>query len=208
SRVLDNDIIFIIVSTPSLPDGKYDHSQVDSVIDKLIQLGRQDKIKDLVICCTTMPEYCDSVQRKLDNYNYRVSYNPEFIAQGTIIYNQQYPDMVLIGEADTKAGEILVNIYSNLVRNKPHYARLSRTEAEICKIALNCFLTTKISYANMVGDVLLKSGFNPEDVLNAIGSDSRVGNKYLKWGYGFGGPCFPRDNRAFAIYAEQIGVDP
>ena len=72
----------------------------------------------------------------------------------------------------------------------------------------NCFLTTKISYANQVGQVMIKDGMESEVdiVLNAIGSDSRIGTKYLGFGFGFGGPCFPRDNRAFAAYAQSVGV--
>ena len=85
---------------------------------------------------------------------------------------------------------------------------MSAKAAEITKIAVNCFLTTKISYANMLGQVLYKSGLEDEivDVLRAIGSDSRIGNKYLNFGFGFGGPCFPRDNRAFGKYAEKVGI--
>ena len=86
---------------------------------------------------------------------------------------------------------------------------MSTKAAELTKIAVNCFLTTKISYANMIGQVLSLSGMSDEidTVLNAIGSDARIGKKYLGFGFGFGGPCFPRDNRAFAAYAQQIGVE-
>ena len=84
---------------------------------------------------------------------------------------------------------------------------MSRTEAEICKISLNCFLTTKISFANMIGDIILRAGGSPEAVLSAIGADSRVGTRYLGYGYGYGGPCFPRDNRALALYAKDLGID-
>ena len=86
---------------------------------------------------------------------------------------------------------------------------MSTKAAELTKIAVNCYLTTKISYANMVGEVLSLSNMDDEinTVLKAIGSDSRVGNKYLGFGFGFGGPCFPRDNRAFASYAQKIGVE-
>ena len=86
---------------------------------------------------------------------------------------------------------------------------MSAKAAELTKIAVNCFLTTKISYANMIGQVLSLSGMSDEigTVLNAIGSDARIGKKYLGFGFGFGGPCFPRDNRAFAAYAQQIGVE-
>ena len=86
---------------------------------------------------------------------------------------------------------------------------MSTKAAEITKIAVNCFLTTKISYANMLGQVLTLSGMEDEidNVLKSIGSDDRIGKKYLKYGFGFGGPCFPRDNRAFASYASKVGID-
>ena len=86
---------------------------------------------------------------------------------------------------------------------------MSTKAAEVTKIAVNCFLTTKISYANMIGQVLSKSNMDDEidTVLKSIGSDSRIGTKYMGFGFGFGGPCFPRDNRAFASYAKKVGVE-
>ena len=155
-----------------------------------------------------MPGYCNSVQAKLDRFKsgYVVSYNPEFIAQGSILHDQAYPDMILIGEGSKEAGDILQEMYENMTLNKPKINRMSPIEAEITKIGLNCFLTTKISFANMIGDIVSFAGGNPDRVLSAIGSDSRVGKKYIGYGYGYGGPCFPRDNRALAIYASDIGV--
>ena len=207
-RALESDILFVMVATPSLPDGTYDHTQVESVASQLMALGRQDRRKDFIIGCTTMPGYSQTLAEKLEPFNYKVSYNPEFIAQGTIIKDQQYPDMVLIGEADEKAGDILESITRDVVENEPRYCRMTPTEAEITKIALNCFLTTKIAYANMVGDVAEASGCRHEKILGAIGEDSRIGKKYLRYGFGFGGPCFPRDNRAFGVHAERVGVYP
>jgi UDP-glucose 6-dehydrogenase len=86
---------------------------------------------------------------------------------------------------------------------------MSTTAAELVKLAVNCFLTTKISYANMVGEVMTLAGLEDEisTVLTAIGDDSRVGRKYLNYGYGFGGPCLPRDNRSFAAYAKKLGLE-
>ena len=86
---------------------------------------------------------------------------------------------------------------------------MSATAAELVKLAVNCFLTTKISYANMVGEVLALSGRSDEidGVLKAIGSDSRIGKKFLNFGYGYGGPCLPRDNRSFAACAKKLGLD-
>lgn len=199
-----SDLLFVIVATPSLENGRYDHSQVDSVVSSLSKFGVQDN-KELIICCTTMPTYCDSLQDRVRDLGYTVTYNPEFIAQGTILRDQSRPDMVLIGEGSKKIGDALEEMYHVMTDNNPRICRMSRTEAEICKISLNCFLTTKISFANMVGDIAIANGLPPQNILDAIGSDTRIGNKYLRHGYGYGGPCFPRDNRALAIFANDIG---
>jgi nucleotide sugar dehydrogenase len=204
--VLSADVIFVVVQTPSLSNGAYDHSYIDDVVSKLVNIGKQNQMKHLVISCTTMPGYCDKVHNTLQNYNYEVSYNPEFIAQGTIIRNMFEPDMVLIGEASKEAGDIIENIYSTLCKTNHKVCKMTRTEAEITKIALNSFITTKIAFANMIGDLVDSVNGNPDIVLNAIGSDSRVGNKCLKYGYGFGGPCFPRDNRALGVYGDYKAV--
>ena len=200
-----SNILFIVVATPSLPDGRYDHSQVEGLVKNLENHGYNNETKDFVVCCTTMPGYCDSISQRLEDLNYRVSYNPEFIAQGTILRDQENPDMVLIGEADIEAGDLLEEIYSAHTRSNPRICRMSPLEAEITKISLNCFLTTKIAFANMIGDIAITSGADPDVILEAIGSDSRIGNKYLRYGFGYGGPCFPRDNRALAMYASDIG---
>ena len=207
SKSLEADVIFVVVSTPSTSEWKYDHTQVEQVADELIKLGKQDTRKDLVINCTTFPGYIDTLQEKLKEYNYAVSYNPEFIAQGTIINDQLNCDSVLIGEADKLAGDKIEKIYRDLCESSPYYNRMTCTEAELVKLATNCFLTTKISFANMVGDIANRLNCNGDVVLKAVGTDSRIGAKYIKPGYGFGGPCFPRDNRALAKCADELGID-
>ena len=205
SAVNHSNVLFVVVATPSLANGRYDHSQVETLCDKLEELGVQDEEKHLVLCCTVMPGYSDTIAERMSSLNYTVSYNPEFIAQGTILRDQREPDMVLIGEGSNLAGDLLEEIYFKHTDTLPHICRMSRTEAEITKISLNCFCTTKIAFANMIGDIVVKSGGDPNVVLNAIGSDSRVNHKYLGYGFGYGGPCFPRDNRALSIYAKDIG---
>jgi UDPglucose 6-dehydrogenase len=209
SEVLDKcDIIFIMVATPSLPNGKYDHSSVDKVIDEAISIIKTplEKPKYLIIGCTVMPGYCQSIYDKLAKYNMHLVYNPEFIAQGDIVNGQLNPDIVLIGESDIKVGDIVENIHRSIITNNAKICRMGLTEAEITKIALNCFCTIKITYANMIGDLACKVKANPDIILNAIGQDSRIGNKYLKYGDGFGGVCFPRDNRALNIFANENNV--
>ncbi len=207
-QVLNNKIIFITVATPSLSSGKYDHSQIEKTIEQIAKRGFQKEKKYLIINCTTMPQYCFNLQKRIKQFNYEICYNPEFIAQGTIMKDQTNPDMVLVGCESEEIYVLLSEIYSKICISKPSFHKMNTTEAEIMKIALNCFLTTKISYANMVGDIAKKINCDPDVILKAIGSDSRIGNKYLKYGYGFGGPCFPRDNRAFGLFCEENGIYP
>lgn len=196
--------IFIMVATPSLPDGGYDHSQVDRVAERLKTIVEPSIKRHLYIGCTTMPGYCGQLAEELAPFGLTVSYNPEFIAQGDIIKNQLRPDQVLIGEANAEVGERLESIYRKMVLNQPVYCRMDPLSAEIAKLATNCFLTTKISFANSIGDLAVKAGADPAKILSAVGSDSRIGGKYLGYGYGFGGPCFPRDNRALGKFGEQL----
>ena len=201
-----SDLLFVLVATPSLPSGRYDHSQLDSLVVSLEDLGRQEKEKHFIVGCTPMPGYCESIKEKLNSLNYTVSYNPEFIAQGTILKNQEKPDMVLIGEASKEAGDLIQEVYEKHTLNEPIFCRMTPIEAEITKISLNCLLITKISFANMVGDIVLSSGGDPKTVLDAISADGRIEPKYLGYGFGYGGPCFPRDNRALSLYALDLGL--
>ncbi len=201
----DQDItmFFIMVATPSTPEGRYDHSQIDSVLENIIANGVQSTKKHIVISCTTMPGYCDRAADKIAPYNYTLTYNPEFIAEGNIIQDQQFPDQILIGEHHTEAGDQVADVYNAICRNQPAFCRMKPLSAEICKIATNCFLTTKISFANSIGDLATKVGGEPDKILDAIGSDSRIGKQYMKYGYGFGGSCFPRDNKALSLYGDE-----
>ncbi len=205
-------LIFVVVATPSTPEGGYNHYQIERIAEELMQRGvrvkrvnnsknQQSMQRHLVVMCTTMPGYTDTLAERMKPYLYTVSYNPEFIAQGSIIHNQVYPDQVLIGEHSSEVGEMIKEIYKRMCRSTPVYCQMTRLSAEICKLATNCFLTTKISFANAIGDLAKQVGAEPEKILEAIGTDSRIGNKYLKYGFGFGGPCFPRDNRALNMYA-------
>ena len=210
-RVIDEcDIIFTLVATPSLEDGSYDVSAVWKVVEDFQQIDGMLNGKSLVVGCTTNPGDCEEFQKRLEIGGVSVYYNPEFIAQGSIIKDLQHADMVLVG-GDGKHVPVLRDIYEKiqLGYSIPNIHFMSTKAAELTKIAVNCFLTTKVSYANQVGQVMIKDGLEDEvnTVLNAIGSDTRIGRKYLGFGFGFGGPCFPRDNRAFASYARGVGVD-
>jgi UDPglucose 6-dehydrogenase len=202
-----SDVIFITLRTESMPNGKYDHSQIEKFLEDLIKLGRCEEKKDLVICSNVCPGYSNEVNDRLKDLNYKVSFNPEWVAQGDILFNQAYPDLVVIGEADKDSGDKIEKIYKDICKNNSEIHRMDRLSAEITKIGLNCFLTTKLSYANMIGEIAITSGVNPDPILKAIGTDSRINNKYFKYGFGYGGPCFPRDVRALTYYSDKIGID-
>ena len=209
-EVIDEcDLIYTLVSTPSLSDGSYDVSSVWNVVKDFSDVASK---KYFVVGCTVNPGDCEEFKKQLPK-NVKIFYNPEFIAQGTIINDLRNADMVLLGH-DSELGSnnpIISDIrklYQKIQTSRAIVCTMSTTAAEITKIAVNCFLTTKISYANMLGDVLAMAGCGDEivGVLDSIGADTRIGRKYLNYGLGYGGPCLPRDNRAFAAFAKKLGI--
>jgi len=195
--ILTCDIVFIMTNTPSKSTGEFNHEQINSVLDDLKYFSNL-----IVICSTVMPGYCDSLN------DTRIIYSPQFVAQGSIIENQKSPDIVLIGHKNKEGLETIKSIYRKLYTNTPVYKSMDWLSAEITKLALNCYITTKISFANMLGDICNVLGANSKEVLSAIGSDSRVGSKCFSYGYGYGGPCFPRDNKAFINFTKLHKIEP
>jgi nucleotide sugar dehydrogenase len=208
-QVIDEcDLIYTLVATPSLEDGSYDVSDVWRVVDDFQDITVK---KYFVIGCTTNPGDCDLFKKQLPS-NVKVFYNPEFIAQGSIINDLRTADMVLLGVDPFANNDNVISdirkLYEKIQTTRAIVCSMSTTAAEITKIAINCFLTTKISYANMLGDVLHHAGCGDEvsSVLSTVGTDSRIGRKYLGYGFGYGGPCLPRDNRSFAAFAKKVGL--
>lgn len=205
-----SDVIFTFVQTPSNEDGGYNHINIDNIITEFEFLTKKIDLsnKIFVVGSTTMPNYVSGISEKLNKFGVRVCYNPEFIAQGEIIKGLEYADMVLIGADSDFASDKLKEIYRKIMKVDPTFNVMSTTAAEITKISINCYLTTKISFANMIGEISNNSGVIDEtnSILKAIGDDTRIGNKYLKFGYGFGGPCLPRDNRALGKHIQNIGL--
>ena len=207
---------FVIVPTPSDETGEYSLefvlSAVEDIGKKLSQLIFKSHI--IVIVSTVMPgdtegrifqKLYESVGSNIDKIS--ICYSPEFIALGSVIHNLQNPDTILIGQPDEKIGDKLQTLLLSIVLNKPKVLRMKIIEAEIAKIAINSYVTTKISFSNQISEICEKVlGTSSVNVLDAIGSDSRIGQSYLKQGTSYGGPCFPRDNKAFAKFASNIGV--
>lgn len=197
------ELVFIAVDTPTAEGGGYDHSRIDSVLEELFRLEPWRTRVELALVCTTFPGYCDSKSALAGSHSYALSYNPGFIAQGSILRDQQLPDQILIGEADILAGDKLESVHRAMCLNQPAIHRMTPLSAEVAKLATNCALTMKIAFANAIGDLASTVGAQPERILAAIGADSRIGNKFFQYGFGYGGPCFARDNRALDLFAQR-----
>lgn len=211
--ILNSDITFIITPTPSRPNGYFSLEFIKAAAEDIAKsLKNKKQYHLIVIVSTIMPGSTNEIKKILElktdkvcGRDFGLCYNPEFIALGSVIYNLLNPDFILIGESDKKAGDLLQKFYKEFCDNKPKIARMNFVNAELTKISVNTYITTKISYANMLSEICEKlPGGNIDVVTNAIGLDSRIGSKYLKGGSAFGGPCFPRDNVAFISLAKKL----
>ena len=208
---------FIVVPTPSDASGAFSNDYVLQAVEKLgSALARRSEYHVVAITSTVMPGSMDGpIRETLERTSGRtvgtdvgLCYNPEFIALGSVIDNMLEPDFTLIGESDQRAGAFVASVYNSVCSNNPPVRRMSFVNAELTKIAVNTYVTTKISYANMLADLCDRlPGADADVVATAVGSDSRIGRKYLRGAIGYGGPCFPRDNVAFSALAARLGAN-
>ena len=213
--VLNSDVSFVVVPTPSLENGSFSTEYVSAVAAEIGSILRQKGDYHLiVITSTVLPGDTSSIVRLIEKTSgkrcggdFGVCYNPDFIALGSVVRDFLNPDLILVGESDERAGTILEGIHRRLVENSPNIHRMNFHNAELTKIALNSYCTLKITFANSLAELCERlPGGDVEVVTRALGDDTRIGRKYLKGGLSYGGPCFPRDNRAIAFSAERFGV--
>jgi len=191
STIVPGSICIILVNTPTCLAG-YDHSMLENSLKNSATGGQAYTI----ITSTVQPGFCD--RQTAPN----LVYNPLFVQIGNVLENLRGVTDVLVGAREIPGG--LVEFYASLFGNAKMHT-MAYKAAEVAKLALNSFITMKISFANMIGDALRTCGQDAEPALKFIGSDSRVGSKCLKYGWGYGGPCFPRDNRALSTFLREVG---
>lgn len=211
-----SELSFVIVPTPSGPGGAFSNRFViDAVRHIGAALRRDDHYHVVNITSTVMPgstggeirAALEAASGRKVGVDVGLTYNPEFIALGSVVRDLLHPDMVLIGESDARAGDVLEGAYRLTVPEGTPVQRMNWVSAELTKIAVNTFVTTKISYANMIAELCERlPGADVDVVTKALGRDSRIGSKYLKGALGYGGPCFPRDNVALATLARSLGL--
>lgn len=214
--VRETEATFIIVPTPSDPDGRFSMRYVLDAAEKIgAALRKKNQWHVVVLSSTVMPgstggkllPALEASSGKKCGEDFGLCYNPEFIALGSVIRDMLNPDMILIGESDSRSGDLLEALYTGVCESNPRIQRMNYVNAELTKLSVNTYVTTKISYANMLAQVCeTLPGADVDVVTSAIGCDSRIGKKYLKGALGYGGPCFPRDNVAFSALARANGV--
>lgn len=215
AAVRNSDVTFISVPTPSEPSGAF---SLRCVLEACRTIGEALRLKSefhlIVLRSTVMPgatggevqSILEQTSGKTCGIDFGLCYNPEFIALGKAISDFLNPALVLVGESDPRSGELLIHLYQQFWENKPPVVRTKFVNAELAKIALNTFVTTKISFANMLARLCEQlPGADVETVASTLGLDSRIGPRYLKGAISYGGPCFPRDNRALVALARGVG---
>lgn len=199
--ISESDIIFTFEDTNPSLDGNIDTSVVFETANQFFTASQLDIViyeKKFVICTTTNPGDVEQIQKKLDMFNIQVAYHPNFSENGEIVDNLKNSDMILIGTDHQKISDDIISIYRKIKKKTVDVFVMSMKSAEITKLAISSFVSLKNTYANMIGDLMTNLGVKKDInlVLKAVGSDSRIGGKELKYSFGFGGPILPRDNKA------------
>jgi UDPglucose 6-dehydrogenase len=211
-------VSFVIVPTPNSKKGAFSLQYAGRAFKEIGSAIAEKKTYHLVVLTSTLlpgsTRYgllplLEKDSGKKCGQDFGLCYSPEFIALGSIINDFLNPDFTLIGEFDERSGRLLEECYARIMLNKPPCKRMSIENAELTKIALNTFVTTKITYANFLAELCERiPGGDVDVVTDAIGADSRIGHKYFTGALGYGGPCFPKDNAALSFIANKLGINP
>ena len=211
--ILAADISFIVVPTPSRSDGSFETEYAVNCAKEIGNaLRAHTKYHVVVLTSTLLPGDCrrhiiteiEAASGKQCGTDFGFCYSPEFIALGTVVQDLLNPDYFLVGQFDEKSGEYLGSINRTVTNVNIPISFMSIEEAEIAKIATNAFITMKINFANSIKQAAsVFPDAVAEHITQAIGQDRRIGRNYLSGGLSYGGPCFPRDNRAVGTFFQS-----
>jgi UDPglucose 6-dehydrogenase len=207
AAVRDADLIFLAVGTPMRRgDGYADLSYVYRAVEEIAPhlTGYTVITTKSTVPVGTSREIERRLRKLRPDADFSVCSNPEFLREGSAIQDFTHPDRVLAGVDDARARAVMERVYEPLrLRNAP-VIFVSRESAELAKYAANAFLAMKISFINEIADLCEAAGANVQEVAHAIGSDRRIGDKFLHPGPGYGGSCFPKDVAALARTAREV----
>ena len=207
TSVMNSDIIFICVGTPTKKNGSSaDLSQIYNVAKELSSSINKFKIiiTKSTVPVTTGDEIEKIISKKNKKNKFSIVSNPEFLREGEAIRDFIYPDRIVVGSNDKKSNQILKNLYSPLISKGAQYVNTSRRAAELIKYASNAFLATKITFINEIANLCEKTGINIEDISIGMGLDKRIGGRFLRAGPAYGGSCFPKDTKAIVSTADNF----
>jgi UDPglucose 6-dehydrogenase len=214
--ILNSDLSFVIVPTPSDTRGAFSIQYAAYAFEAIGKaLAKRQSYHTVVLTSTVLPgstrygllPILEKFSGKKCGKDFGLCYSPEFIALGTVIRDFMNPDFHLIGEFDERSGAALESVNARVALNGAPSKRMSIENAELAKISVNSYVTLKISYANMLADLCERiPGGDVDVVSDAIGMDKRIGRRYLTGGFGYGGPCFPRDNVALNFLGKYLGA--
>ncbi|MZD07116.1 nucleotide sugar dehydrogenase [Streptomyces sp. SID5785] len=203
------DLHFVCVGTPQRPDGDgADLRFVDAVVEGL---GPRLRPGALVVGKSTVPVGTAArIRRRLTDLapGTEVAWNPEFLREGAAVHDTMRPERLVLGVSSPRAETLLRAAYGPLLRRGVPVFTTDPATAELVKVASNAFLATKISFVNAMAEVCDAAGADVTLLARAMGADTRIGPRFLDPGLGFGGSCFPKDIRAFAARAEELGAGP
>ena len=208
--VQKSDIIFICVGTPTNKKTYEANLKYVYQVVKVIK-NNLNKYKIIVTKSTVPVMTGDKIEKLIKTTNnkklFDVVSNPEFLREGEAIRDFMFPDRVIVGTDKNKTNNILKNLYSPIIKKKGVYFNTSRRAAEIIKYAANAFLATKITFINEISNLCEKLNVDVTDVSLGIGSDERIGGRFLRAGPGYGGSCFPKDTRALVSTSKKFKTD-
>lgn len=210
--IKQSDIIFTFAETKPSVDDSFDTSKVFDVIRHFFSATSLDiplYDKKFVVCSTTNPGDTEQIQKRLSMFNIEVAYNPPIVTHGNLVNNYRNSDVIIIGSDYDKVKEDLTLLYRQINKESVNFYLMSIKSAEVTKIGIDGFLATKMTYANLISNLMEKMGIGDEVnlVLESIGGDSRIGKKYLKNTYGFGGISIPKSNRALVKYLKDLELN-
>ena len=202
-----SDIIFICVGTPSKKNSSA--ADLTYVYNVAKSISRNIKKFKIIITKSTVPvttgdEIEKIISKKISKKLFEVVSNPEFLREGEAIRDFMYPDRIVVGTKSNKARNKIKNLYSPLISKGSKYIETSRRSAELIKYAANAFLATKITFINEISNLCEKIDVDVEDVSIGIGSDKRVGERFLRAGPAYGGSCFPKDTKAIVSTSDKF----
>ena len=205
--IIKSDIIFICVGTPTkIKSNEADLKYIFQVVKDLKK--NLNKYKIIVTKSTVPVTTGDKIQKllttKTNKKLFDVVSNPEFLREGEAIRDFMFPDRVVVGTNSKKANNVLKNLYSPIIKKKGRYFNTSRRAAEVIKYAANAFLATKITFINEIANLCEKLNVDVTDVSLGIGTDERIGARFLRAGPGYGGSCFPKDTRALISTSKKF----